>query len=216
MTHTIALVDGRDESRAELAAMLRAAGCAVASYAGWRTARPALGESVVDAVVLCDWRRCGGRGALRYLRRPAREAPFIAITDGGVAAGDSRFAAVLGYPVSAEALMDALRAAIGDRRPLELGRFRLDSLRRALVSGADSVLLTPIECDLLRVLMLAGGDFVPSDRLMARAWGIAALTDRRMLYTHIAWLRRKLAALEAGDLIASSRGRGYRFALPQD
>ncbi|MHB0877834.1 MAG: winged helix-turn-helix transcriptional regulator [Anaerolineae bacterium] len=211
--YVVALVDPRDLSRAELGSMLADCGCEVSSFGDWRMARSLLPGLRTDAVVLTDWRRLGGRGAHRYLRGPARDAPFILITDASNSSPDERFAAVLSYPVAAEMVFAALRSACeAVQPPLQLGAWSLDRKRRSLSRGQRAIDLTPIETELLHVLMAAGGDYVNSSDLVARAWGISTLLDRRVLYTHVAWLRRKLRdGMGVADPILSERRRGYRF-----
>jgi DNA-binding response OmpR family regulator len=210
---TVALIDPNPISRAELAELLRAGGYGVSVFAHWREARAALLSGPVDAVVLCDWRRLGGRGSHRYLWKAAGVAPFILVCDGGVTRWDDRFTAVLYHPVTGEDLFRAIEGAIvGATQSLTLGGFRLDLRRRSLTYHDADLRLTPIETSLLRELMLSQGRFADSWDLMSRAWGIETLVDRRVLYTHVAWLRRKLLRAFGSDaMLVSSRGQGYRF-----
>lgn len=211
--YSVALVDKHDDSREELTASLQCCGCKVRAFAHWRQAREALNEAAVDAVVLCDWRRSGGRGAYRYLQRAAGDAPFVLVCDGGVTCWDDRFTAVLYYPVNEQNLFRAISNAIVDASAsLTLGEFTLNLKRRTLSRDDLALRLTPSEVNILKVLMLAQGRFVPSKDLVAKAWGIQTLPDRRVIYTHVAWLRRKLnAVFGSARLILSVRGHGYCF-----
>jgi len=193
--------------------LLRAAGYGVAAYENWRRAREALLEERVDAIVLCDWRRLGGRGSHRYLKTAAAGAPFILVCDGGVTRWDERFTAVLYYPVDKDDLSRAIDGAIADvRASVTLGEFTLDLKARTLTREQLTANLTPIQTAILRALMLAQGGFVNSNDLLREVWGFAASGDRRVLYTHIAWLRRRLLAkFGPGQLLVSKRRRGYRF-----
>jgi DNA-binding response OmpR family regulator len=210
---TVALIDRNPSSQAELAVLLRAGGYEVIVSAHWREARAALLAAPVDAAVLCDWRGLGGRGSHRYLWKAAGVAPFILVCDGGVTRWDNRFTAVLYYPITGDDLCSAVEGAMaGASRSLTLGGFRLDLVRRSLTDHDLDLRLTPIETSLLRELMLAQGRFVDSSALMSRAWGIEALDDRRVLYTHVAWLRRKLEkTFDSAAMLVSSKGQGYRF-----
>lgn len=211
--YAVALIDIRDASRSVLASALAKAGFEVAAFSHWRKARTALSAIKVDAVVITDWRGSGGRGAHRYLRAPARRAPFVLVTDSGSAGQDGRFAAAVQYPAGLPEIAEAVKVACDAVPPLlRLGRWALDTQRRTLEWSGQSIDLTPVETELLRVLMSQGGSFVTSSDLVARAWGISTLLDRRVLYTHVAWLRRKLRdGLDGGDPIVSERQRGYRF-----
>jgi DNA-binding response OmpR family regulator len=209
----LALVDRNPSTREELTRLLQAGGYDVEAFGHWREAKSALQLAAVDAVVLCDWLRLGGRGSHRYLWRVAGIAPFVLVCDGGVTRWDDRFMAVLYYPVNSSDLLGAIEAAIrGANQSLTLGGYRLDLRRRRLVWGESQVRLTRIETALLRELMLAQGRFVESTPLMTRAWGEDLPSDRRALYTHIAWLRRKLlTAFADRKVITNARGQGYRF-----
>ena len=212
--YSIALVDRQEETRQEIGALLGGAGLRPHCFDHWREARSALAVEPVSAVVLCDWRRGGGRGAHRYLRGCAGSAPFVLVCDGGVARWDDRFTAVLYYPVLAHELAHAIVGAIERAASsLTCGGFVLDLKRRLLSSGEASAKLTPVETELLKVLMLAQGRFIPSVELLERAWQLQTLLDRRIVYTHVSWLRRKLeAAFGPGQLIVSGRAQGYSFA----
>jgi DNA-binding response OmpR family regulator len=211
--YVVALVDPRADSSAELSGALTGYGCRVSCFQHWREARASLCSVRVDAVVLTDWHRLGGRGGHRYLRGPTRNAPFVLVTDAADPLSDERFASILTYPLSADALFAAVQAACEERHlALQLGEWRLDVKRRTLAHADRCVDLTPVETELLRVLMSAEEEFVNSSDLVAQAWGISTLLDRRVLYTHVAWLRRKLQdELGVADPIVSVRQRGYRF-----
>lgn len=212
--YTVAVVDANPRTGEELEWLLSEAQFEVSRFVGWREARPALAALRPDAVVLTDWRRVGGRGGERYLRRGARGAPFVMVCDGGVTGWDDRFAAVLYYPVTSEQLANAIRVAIARERSLvSASGFVLDLGSRSLARGARSASLTPIETAILSELMSARGEFVSSAQLAERVWGAHARGDRRVLYTHVAWLRRKLErSLGEPQLIVSARLLGYRFA----
>ncbi|NPV07528.1 MAG: response regulator transcription factor [Anaerolineae bacterium] len=215
--YTVAVVDANLETGEELERLLSEAQFEVARFAGWREARASLAALRPHAVVLTDWRRLGGRGGERYLRRAAGGAPFVVVCDGGVTGWDDRFAAVLYYPVTSDQLSHAIRSAIARERALVSAfGFVLDRGSRTLTQGQRSASLTPIETAILSELMAARGQFVGSAELAERVWGTHARQDRRVLYTHMSWLRCKLERLlgEPG-LIVSARLLGYRFAGPE-
>lgn len=210
--YAVAVVDANPHTRGELGQSLAEARFSVSLFTGWRDARPGLAECPPDAIVLADWRRSGGRGGVRYLRRVARGAPFVAISDGSITGHDDRFAAVLRYPVTVEELAQAVREAIAKQRNIvkALG-YALDLGARSLAKGEVSANLTRIEAAILRELLEARGEFVTSAGLLERVWGDHAGEDRRILYTHMAWLRRKLTQAFGEQVIESARRLGYRF-----
>ncbi len=209
----VLLFDRGESTRLEIHRLLLEGGCAASAWAAWEEARERLRRHPVDAVVLCDWRRLGGRGAHRYLKPAAQGVPFVAVCDGGLTRWDDRFSAVLVYPVTGRELIRALKTAVAEEREsLSLGAYVLDLKARSLSRGGARLGVTGVEAAILKVLMAAQGEFVASDDLVRSAWGIDSRGDRRILYTHVAWLRRKMqATFGSRRLIASARGLGYRF-----
>jgi len=210
---SVALVDGHEDTREELQELLITAGYRLVCFGHWRDAREALTRLAVNAVVLCDWKRGGGRGSHRYLKRAAGNAPFILICDGGVTRWDGRFTAVLYHPVRQADLVRAIVSAVEDASAsLTYGGYVLNIKRRTLSYGDISLRTTPVETEVLKVLMLAQGRFVQPLELLARAWGLETLLDRRIVYTHMSWLRHKLGeTFGSRELILSERAQGYCF-----
>jgi len=69
--------------------------------------------------------------------------------------------------------------------------------------------LTPIEFELLRVLVERRGHLVTHDALLLEVWGPAYEHDRMTLQSHVANLRRKIDPYHRR--IATEFGLGYRF-----
>lgn len=74
--------------------------------------------------------------------------------------------------------------------------------------------LTPIEADLLSVLMRNKGNIVPSEVLIARVWPNEDV-DEETLRVHISRLRRKLRTSEI-EYIYTERGVGYAFCFAEN
>ncbi|MBN1528979.1 MAG: response regulator transcription factor [Thermoleophilaceae bacterium] len=80
------------------------------------------------------------------------------------------------------------------------------------VDGRE-VHLTPIEFELLRVLMLRRGRLMTHRALLAEVWGPGYEDDTQVLRVHIANLRRKIEPdPQRRRLIVTDPGVGYRFA----
>jgi len=208
----VLLVDRSDETREELRALLAAEGYVVKVAADWHQGREWLRAYSFDAIVLCDWRKLGGRGAYRYLTGVGGRLPFVMVCDGGVTPWDERFASVLQYPVSGGRLSEAIREAIaGAPSPLRYAGLRLDERTHTLCYRGTRVRLTATETKIMARLMRSGGEFVGVPDLMARVWGVDII-DKRLLYTHICWLRAKLRrAFGKGRWVVNTRGLGYRL-----
>jgi two-component system KDP operon response regulator KdpE len=90
----------------------------------------------------------------------------------------------------------------------------VDLAARVVRRAGEEVHLTPIEFDLLRMLVRNRGRLLTHRALLTEVWGPAYADDTQTLRTHIARLRRKLEP--AGDggprYIRTDPGIGYRFA----
>jgi DNA-binding response OmpR family regulator len=82
--------------------------------------------------------------------------------------------------------------------------------RRQCFVGAESVVLTAKEFDLLQELMRAQGNVLTRDTLMDKVWGYHGEATSRTLDTHVRRLREKLG--REGSRVETVRGVGYRMA----
>lgn len=128
-------------------------------------------------------------------------------------------------PCAAEELLARVRAALR-RTPLggpdvsgeqhfNGGELRVNFRRRELWLRGAPCALTPIEFDLLAVLLRNAGRVVPRAQLVTEVWGdnYEGTTDSLKLYIH--YLRRKLEREPARPaLVQTMRGVGYRFGDP--
>jgi two-component system phosphate regulon response regulator PhoB len=102
------------------------------------------------------------------------------------------------------------RGAPGEGRVLEKDALRVDVERhRCFVNDAE-VELTSKEFALLSELMSRPGRVLTRDRLLELVWGSDITVTSRTIDTHLKRLREKLG--DAGPLIETVRGVGYRFA----
>ncbi len=103
------------------------------------------------------------------------------------------------------------RAPSGERvRVVEHGSLRVDpESHRASVSGHE-IVLTAKEFQLLLALMTRPGRVMTRERLLDEVWGSDITVTSRTIDTHLKRLREKLG--EAGSLVETVRGVGYRFA----
>ena len=120
-------------------------------------------------------------------------------------------------PFSPRELVLRVRAVLRRRIPgsadassLAHGPLQLDSERHRCFVGDAEVELTAREFELLAQLMRRPGRVMTRDGLLERVWGADITVTTRTIDTHVKRLREKLG--EAGDLIETVRGIGYRFA----
>jgi two-component system KDP operon response regulator KdpE len=97
---------------------------------------------------------------------------------------------------------------------LVAGALTLDTARHEVRVHDRLVDLTPIEFEILRVLLSHSGRLVTKGRLLRAVWGEAYQREDNYVYVHVSQLRRKLAAADADgrlrDLIVTEPGVGYR------
>lgn len=123
-------------------------------------------------------------------------------------------------PFNFDELLARVRAALrreSSRRdgilvagPLELQ----PGARLARVNG-KRLDLAPREYDLLEFLLRRSGEAVSRSEILARVWGLDFATDSHVLAVYIGYIRRKLEAAGAPDMIRSVRGVGYALDIPE-
>ncbi len=123
-------------------------------------------------------------------------------------------------PFGSRELVARLQAALrrGARSEAEeprivVGELEIDLAARAVRLGGADVHLTPIEFDLLRVLVRNRGRLMTHRALLGEVWGPEYVDDVQTLRTHIARLRGKIEA-DGQDtrVIVTDPGVGYRFS----
>jgi two-component system KDP operon response regulator KdpE len=117
-------------------------------------------------------------------------------------------------PFGTRELVARLRASLrraGDRSGdpvLRADGLELDVAAHTLHRDGAEIHLTPIEFELLKVLVRERGRLLTHRALLAEVWGPAWADDTPTLRTHIANLRRKVGSQH----IRTDPGVGYRFA----
>jgi DNA-binding response OmpR family regulator len=92
----------------------------------------------------------------------------------------------------------------------------IDFANSALLRDNQRVTLTPIEVNLLRLLVGNRGKVVSAETLMARAWRNEEVFEET-LRVHMHRLRRKLQPDSKGfQYIRNERGIGYRFITEEE
>jgi two-component system KDP operon response regulator KdpE len=124
-------------------------------------------------------------------------------------------------PFGARELVARLQAALrrargGEEEPsIAVDGLEVDLAARIVRREGEPVHLTPIEFELLRVLLRNRGRLMTHRSLLAEVWGPEYVDDIRPLRTHIARLRAKVEP-KRGDsprYIVTDPGVGYRFSL---
>jgi two-component system KDP operon response regulator KdpE len=123
-------------------------------------------------------------------------------------------------PFGSRELVARLQAALrrGGRSEQEprivAGALEIDLAARSVRLGGESIHLTPIEFDLLRVLVRNRGRLMTHRALLAEVWGPEYVDDVQTLRTHIARLRAKVEPEgQSPRCIVTDPGIGYRFSV---
>ncbi len=97
-------------------------------------------------------------------------------------------------------------------RVFDVQDVRLDPESRRAWRGAQEVVLSRKEFDLVHALISRAGDVVTRDELMRDVWHTSFWTSSKTIDVHVGWVRRKLGDdPRAPHLITTVRGRGLRF-----
>lgn len=94
---------------------------------------------------------------------------------------------------------------------VQLGRVRLDLLRREVEVAGEPVRLLHMEFKLLEFLMRHAGHTVSRRMLFEQVWNYHFDPGANLINVHIARLRRKLDVPGKPSAIATVKGEGYRF-----
>ncbi len=121
-------------------------------------------------------------------------------------------------PFGPRELVARVQAALRRAAPgAEEGAVTVDGLEvdfaaRIVRREGDEVHLTPIEFDLLKVLVRNRGRLMTHRSLLTEVSGPGYADDTAVLRTHIANLRRKIEPEGARRYVRTDPGVGYRFA----
>jgi two-component system, OmpR family, KDP operon response regulator KdpE len=124
-------------------------------------------------------------------------------------------------PFGTRELVARLQAALRRAAPAEqepvvaVEGLQVDLAGRVVLRDGEPVHLTPIEFELLRVLLRNRGRLMTHRKLIAEVWGAEYVDDIQPLRTHIARLRAKIEpkGSAAPRYVVTDPGVGYRFAL---
>jgi two-component system KDP operon response regulator KdpE len=124
-------------------------------------------------------------------------------------------------PFGARELVARLQAALRRAAPAEeepsvaVEGLQVDLAGRIVLRDGQPVHLTPIEFELLRVLVRNRGRLMTHRKLIAEVWGAEYVDDIQPLRTHIARLRAKIEpeGQTSPRYIVTDPGVGYRFSL---
>ncbi|MDR4307988.1 response regulator transcription factor [Chelatococcus sambhunathii] len=76
--------------------------------------------------------------------------------------------------------------------------------------------LTKREAELLAILVRAGDEPVPRERVLREAWGGPAWMTSNSVDVYVGYVRRKLDLLDSNVTVTTVRGQGFRLARRKD
>ncbi|MFC5137524.1 response regulator transcription factor [Actinomycetospora rhizophila] len=185
--------------------------------AGLREAATGAYDAVVLDIMLPGM---SGYRVLETLRRDGVTTPVLLLSakDGEVDQADGLDLGADGYlvkPFSFVVLVAQLRAMLRRSGPatarVERGALRLDPTTRAVTWEGRDVELSEREFAVLYAL--AVHPVLTKDELLTAVWGGGGSASRNVVEVYVGYLRRKLAAVGADDLVRTERGRGYRLGV---
>lgn len=97
---------------------------------------------------------------------------------------------------------------------IRAGSISLDKTKHLVSVDGAQVRLTLKEYELLRLFMENKEQVFSRDRLLSSVWGLDFVGETRTVDVHLGTLRTKLG--NAGSMIETVRGVGYRLAVPNE
>jgi two-component system response regulator MprA len=184
----------------------------------------------VDAIVLdIGMPTIDGLGVTQLLRAEGVTTPILMLTarvsvDARVAGLDAGADDYLPKPFDLDELLARLRAllrrsqvtdAAGESSDnLTLALLHLDVAARRAWWGTTELALSKTEFDLLELLVRNSGRVLTHSLIYDRIWQYDFGPDSNNLAVYVSYLRRKLQAAGAPELIHTIRGIGYRMDEP--
>jgi len=183
----------------------------------------------VDAIVLdIGMPAIDGLGVTQLLRAEGVTTPILMLTarvsiDDRVAGLDAGADDYLPKPFDLDELLARLRAllrrshvtdAVGEADNLTIALLHLDVAARRTWWGATELALSKTEFDLLELLVRNRGHVLTHSLIYDRIWQYDFGPDSNNLAVYVSYLRRKLQAAGAPEMIRTIRGIGYRMDEP--
>ncbi|WP_408629853.1 response regulator transcription factor [Amycolatopsis aidingensis] len=222
----VLVVDDEAGVRKALQRGLRAEGMDVVTAADGPSALR-LGRTGSFDVLLLDIMLPGlsGYRVLQQLRAEGVRTPVLLVSakDGEVDQADGLDLGADGYlvkPFSFVVLVAQVRAVLrraaseGGKGPLRVGALVVDRAAREVRWQEEPVALSPREFALLEVLVGRAGAVVTKDELLRAVWGDEQAATRNVVEVYVGYVRRKLDAVGAGEIVRTVRGHGYLAADP--
>lgn len=184
-------------------------------------------DAVLPDVILLDWMLPGQNGLqlARKWRGDARTkgVPILMLTARGdepdkVSGLDAGADDYITKPFSTQELLARIRAVLRRRAPeqvaeqVSIGELTLDSSTHRVSFQGQPLKLGPTEFKLLNFLMKHPERVHSRAQLLDKVWGDHVFIEERTVDVHVKRLREALG--QAGTLVETVRGAGYRLSKP--
>ena len=184
-------------------------------------------DAVLPDVILLDWMLPGESGAVlaRQWRKAERTktVPILMLTARsdesdkvqGLDAGADDY---ITKPFSTQELLARIRAVLRRRAPeqaqetVSIGELTLDGAAHRVAWRGQALKLGPTEFKLLNYFMKHPERVHSRAQLLDKVWGDHVYIEERTVDVHVKRLREALG--EAGRMVETVRGAGYRLAAP--
>ncbi len=217
--------DERELSNA-LVAILKHSNYTVDAVYDGQEALEYLSSQDYDGVILdIMMPKTDGITVLKTIRRQGNMVPVIILTakseiDDRVLGLDSGANDYLTKPFAARELLARIRAmtrqaGAGDSC-LSFGSLTLNRATYELSSPSGCFRLANKEFQMMELLLSNPKHVVSTERFMEKIWGYDSEAELSVVWVYISYLRKKLAALNAGVQIRASRNVGYSLEERHD
>lgn len=219
----VLVVDDEPGIRTAMARGLTAEGMEVVARGDGDSALEAALTGSFDAIVLdIILPGLSGYRVLEQLRSAGVDTPVLLVSakDGEWDQADGLDLGADGYLVKPFAFVvlvaqlkailrrrDAALGRVGQR--VRLGSLVVDPVARAVSWDGEPVELSPREFALLHALASRPDTVVAKDDLLRIVWGDEGAASRNVVEVYVGYLRRKLDAVGAGQVLRTVRGFGY-------
>ena len=169
--------------------------------------------------------KLNGLEVLQTLRRAGCRTPILLLTaraeiEDQIQGLDLGADDYLPKPFSMSLLLARVRAMLRRREAftpniLSCGNLSLNQQSCELFANGQAFLLPKLEYQLMELLMLNQGIYLPTEELLVKVWGYDSDTEPGSVWVYISYLRKKLLALNANVAITVRRNVGYTLEVKE-